>query len=65
MTLSFQRASRLVQQTGGDMTQEQMDEFEFLTGGFSLEETQQDEKDLRSVIFLAQSSPTAKINKGK
>ena len=65
MTLSFQRASRLVQQTGGDMTQEQMDEFEFLTGGFSLEEAQQDEKDLRSVIFLAQSSPTAKINKGK
>ena len=44
MTLSFQRASRLVQQTGGDMTQEQMDEFEFLTGGFSLEEAQQDEK---------------------
>ena len=34
MTLSFQRASELVQQTGGDMTQEQMDEFEFLTGGF-------------------------------
>tara|TARA_Y100000114_G_C11623752_1_gene260925 strand:+ start:74 stop:271 length:198 start_codon:yes stop_codon:yes gene_type:complete len=65
MTLSFQRASELVQQTGGDMTQEQMDEFEFLTGGFSLEEAQQDEKDLRSVIFLAQSSPTAKINKGK
>ena len=65
MTLSFQRASELVQQTGGDMTQEQMDEFEFLTGGFSLAEAQQDEKDLRSVIFLAQSSPNAKINKGK
>lgn len=65
MTLSFQRASELVQQTGGDMTKEQMDEFEFLTGGFSLEEAQQDEKDLRSVIFLAQSYPSAKINKGK
>lgn len=65
MTLSFQRASELVQQTGGDMTKEQMDEFEFLAGGFSLEEAQQNEKDLRSVIFLAQSSPKAKINKGK
>jgi len=62
MTLAFDKASALVLATGGDLTKDQMDMFDFLAEAFSLEEQQEKELDLRSVIYLTQERPDAKIN---
>ena len=62
MTLGFDKASALVLATGGYLTKDQMDMFDFLAGAFSLEEQQEKELDLRSVIYLTQERPDAKIN---
>ena len=63
MTQAFQLASELVFKTSGDMTKEEMEEFEFYASGFSLEERDEKELDLRSVIEMRQSKPDAKIHR--
>jgi len=64
MTRAFQLASELVLRTAGDMTREQMEEFEDLSLAFSIEERDEKELDLRSVIEMRQSRPDAKIHRG-
>tara|TARA_Y100000592_G_scaffold98418_1_gene171474 strand:- start:144 stop:284 length:141 start_codon:yes stop_codon:yes gene_type:complete len=45
------------------MTKEEMEEFEFYALGFSFEEKDEKELDLRSVIEMRQSRPDAKIHR--
>jgi len=56
MTVFFEEASKLVMKTGGNLSKEEMEEFEFLALGFDADEKDNAEMDLRSVIWLAQSS---------
>tara|TARA_Y100000114_G_C11732392_1_gene314320 strand:+ start:1178 stop:1399 length:222 start_codon:yes stop_codon:yes gene_type:complete len=61
MTIFFDKASELVFKTGGDLSEEQMEEFEFFALGFSIEEKDNAELDLRSVIEQRQMRPDAKV----
>lgn len=54
MTVFYDEAVELVMKTGGKLSKEQMDEFELLIGGFSIEERDNAEMPLRSTIWLAQ-----------
>ena len=62
MTIFYDKASELVLKTGGDLSKEQMDEFEFFALGFSIEEKDNAELDLRSVIEQRQMRPDAKVS---
>lgn len=61
MTIFYDKANELVLKTGGDLSKEQMDEFEFFALGFSIEEKDNAELDLRSVIEQRQMRPNAKV----
>ena len=56
MTVFFDEAVKLVRKTGGNLSKEEMEEFELLAGCFSIYEKDNAEMDLRSVIWLAQAS---------
>lgn len=59
VTVFFDEAAKLVRKTGGKMSKEEMEEFELLAGGFSIDEKDNAEMDLRSVIWLAEASRDA------
>lgn len=62
MTSVFEQAQILVRKTGGNLSKDQMEEFEFLALGFSVEEKDNAETELRNIIYQRQLKPDAKIH---
>jgi hypothetical protein len=55
MTKAFTNAEIMVRRTGGNLSDEEMEEFELLALGFDYDEKKNGEMNLRETIYLAQS----------